>query len=311
MKTTKVWFKHDTNSLADDKIFALVLKYGAEGYGVFWAIVEGLYENEGVALSDITLKRIARDLSVDHDKLIEIADYAASEECGHLFTKTDYGYVSHRVCVQCKAQAEKCRQNAENIRKRYVQKSVPVEYESNTNGIPVEYDSGTTGIQSKSKSKSKSKSNNNNVVSKSNDLSTTCGEAKISLPADGEKCGDSEPIFLEFPTLKGGTYAITESQVAEWEQAFPAVDVKQEVRAAKTWLLANPKQMKSNIPRYLVNWLTRTQDRARPSNNEVRSTIKGTDVPMTFRPSSLNGDEFDKNVTFDDLFNAQQGVKKA
>ena len=300
MKTTKVWFKHDTNSLADDKIFALVLKYGAEGYGVFWAIVEGLYENEGVALSDITLKRIARDLSVDHDKLIEIADYAASEECGHLFAKTDYGYVSHRVCVQCKAQAEKCRQNAENIRKRYMQKSVPVEYESNTNGIPVEYDSGTTGIQSKSKSKSKS--NNNNVVSKSNDLSTTCGEAKISLPADGEKSGVSEPVFDKLPILGGGEYEVTESQIAKWQDAYPAIDVKQQVKAAHAWLDANKQNQKKDVKRFLNNWLSRNQDRARPSGNSADNTIKGTDISMTFRPNSLNAENFESEQSFDALF---------
>ena len=311
MKTTKVWFKHDTNSLADDKIFALVLKYGAEGYGVFWAIVEGLYENEGVALSDITLKRIARDLSVDHDKLIEIADYAASEECGHLFTKTDYGYVSHRVCVQCKAQAEKCRQNAENIRKRYIQNSVPVEYESNTNGIPVEYDSGTTGIQSKSKSKSKSKSNNNNVVSNTNVLSTTRGEATKSLAPDGEKSGVSEPVFDELPILGGGTYKVTEGQISKWQDAYPAIDVKQQVKAAHSWLDANKQNQKKDIKRFLNNWLSRNQDRARPLNGSVQNTIKGTDIPMTFRPDSLNAEGFDKNVTFDDLFKKEMGVKKA
>ncbi|MCP4649598.1 MAG: DUF4373 domain-containing protein, partial [PVC group bacterium] len=34
------WFKHDTNALHDAKIEKLIMKYGIEGYGVYFACVE-------------------------------------------------------------------------------------------------------------------------------------------------------------------------------------------------------------------------------------------------------------------------------
>lgn len=47
-------------------------------------------------------------------------------------------------------------------------------------------------------------------------------------------------------------------------EAFPAVDVPGEIRRAEAWLVANPKNKKSDGGRFLTGWLTRAQDRAPP-----------------------------------------------
>ena len=44
MKDT-FYFPHDYNSRTDEKIKLLIRKHGIEGYGIFWAIVEDLYNN--------------------------------------------------------------------------------------------------------------------------------------------------------------------------------------------------------------------------------------------------------------------------
>ncbi|MHB8772803.1 MAG: hypothetical protein ACYC7J_17555 [Syntrophales bacterium] len=50
--------------------------------------------------------------------------------------------------------------------------------------------------------------------------------------------------------------------VEKWQQAYPAVDVFSELRRMEAWASANPVNRKSNWQRFIVNWLTRAQDRA-------------------------------------------------
>lgn len=45
MKET-FYFSHDYNARSDTKIKRLIMKFGMEGYGVFWAIIEDLYQND-------------------------------------------------------------------------------------------------------------------------------------------------------------------------------------------------------------------------------------------------------------------------
>jgi hypothetical protein len=45
-------------------------------------------------------------------------------------------------------------------------------------------------------------------------------------------------------------------------EAYPAVDVPLEIKAMETWLMANPKNLKSNYERFIVTWLKKAQDKA-------------------------------------------------
>jgi hypothetical protein len=50
--------------------------------------------------------------------------------------------------------------------------------------------------------------------------------------------------------------------IERWAQAYPAVNVLGELRRMEAWVSANPVNRKSNWQRFIVNWLTRAQDRA-------------------------------------------------
>jgi hypothetical protein len=62
MKDT-FYFSHDYNTRADEKIKKLIKKHGMEGYGIFWSIVEDLYNNANVL--QIDCESIAYDLRSD------------------------------------------------------------------------------------------------------------------------------------------------------------------------------------------------------------------------------------------------------
>lgn len=65
MNKDTFYFSHDYNSRTDPKIKKLLSKHGYCGYGIFWAIIEDLYNNANVLQTDCD--GIAYDLRVDSD----------------------------------------------------------------------------------------------------------------------------------------------------------------------------------------------------------------------------------------------------
>ena len=61
---------------------------------------------------------------------------------------------------------------------------------------------------------------------------------------------------------ESGTFKGLNGQMAVWERAYPSVSISTELSKAAAWLLANPKNRKSNYARFLSAWLTRAQDKA-------------------------------------------------
>jgi uncharacterized protein YdaU (DUF1376 family) len=59
-----------------------------------------------------------------------------------------------------------------------------------------------------------------------------------------------------------------------WRKAYPAIDLETESAKALSWLNANPKNKKSNIKRFLNNWLSRAQERAPRAMQSGPKTMK-------------------------------------
>lgn len=77
------------------------------------------------------------------------------------------------------------------------------------------------------------------------------------------------PSVISLPTnIVGEEYAITKAQVAEFAALYPAVDVEQQLRAMKGWLIANPKNRKTRdgMLRFVNNWLSKEQNNPKPKS---------------------------------------------
>src|SRR5690606_29238968 len=72
------------------------------------------------------------------------------------------------------------------------------------------------------------------------------------------------PIFI--PLNDGSEYVVKLASVAEWEQAYPRLDVMAELRKARAWCVANPRQRKTRggAAKFLNGWLSRASERATP-----------------------------------------------
>lgn len=65
MKKDAYYFSHDCNARKDEKVLTLLAEHGYEGYGLYWSLIEMMFENQDTAISRKLLKGIAYDLRVD------------------------------------------------------------------------------------------------------------------------------------------------------------------------------------------------------------------------------------------------------
>lgn len=76
-------------------------------------------------------------------------------------------------------------------------------------------------------------------------------------------------------------YDVPLSKIEEWKEAYPAVDIEQELKKMAAWLNANPSRKKTRrgINRFINTWLSREQDkggRYRVSNYNGQNGGNGT-----------------------------------
>ena len=147
---------------------------------------------------------------------------------------------------------EKCRKQSENIKKRWNTS----EYQSIPTDTTVYHriPPYTNDTKTKEKEKTKGKAKDNYIPP-----SVVCGE----LPS-------SPPPAAVLPLVDGTDFEISVETVAELSGLYPAVDVAQQLRSMRGWLLANPKnrKTKAGIMRFVNSWLSREQNSARPAANQ-------------------------------------------
>ena len=71
-------------------------------------------------------------------------------------------------------------------------------------------------------------------------------------------------------------YDVPVEKIALWENTYPAVDVKQELKKMIAWCDSNPTKRKTRrgIERFINNWLSRTQDSGGTKMNGEESVIE-------------------------------------
>lgn len=98
-------------------------------------------------------------------------------------------------------------------------------------------------------------------------------EKEIDNIPPTEVCAElpsSPPPAAVLPLVDGSDFPITQETVDELSGLYPAVDVDQQLRNMRGWLLANPKnrKTKAGIMRFVNSWLSREQNQARPQNRQ-------------------------------------------
>jgi DnaD/phage-associated family protein len=74
------YFSHDANARQDEKILMLRAEHGWEGYGIYWALVEMMFESSETALHFNKIKGIAVSYNVDITVLKAIINTCITEK---------------------------------------------------------------------------------------------------------------------------------------------------------------------------------------------------------------------------------------
>lgn len=111
MSKDTFYFSHDYNSRSDEKIKKLIRKHNMLGYGIFWAIVEDLYQNNNSLELDYDLLSYEYRVDVSVIQSI-IKDFG-------LFSYDDKYFGSISVSKRIDARNEKSKTASENAYKRW------------------------------------------------------------------------------------------------------------------------------------------------------------------------------------------------
>ncbi len=101
------------------------------------------------------------------------------------------------------------------------------------------------------------------------------GLVNTNAQSSGEpshKRKQSKPQGEPFITLTlntGEEYPIYPSDLSQYKELYPAVDIEQQFRSMKGWCMNNPtkRKTKNGIKRFVNSWLSREQDKFHPSND--------------------------------------------
>lgn len=100
----------------------------------------------------------------------------------------------------------------------------------------------------------------NNKPDNKPDIKDSCSEQKESA---SEQETTELDVVITLPLNDGNQYLVLKTDVYTWEELYPAVNVQQELRNMKGWLIANKAKRKTRrgIPRFINSWLKKEQDK--------------------------------------------------
>jgi len=87
-------------------------------------------------------------------------------------------------------------------------------------------------------------------------------EARASSTVRPEPAKAAPVAVIGLPTVSEGDFPVTADDIAEWQTAFPAVNVRQQLASMRQWLIANQTKRKTarGMKRFVVSWLDRKQN---------------------------------------------------
>lgn len=126
----------------------------------------------------------------------------------------------------------------------------------------------------------------------SESISESVSNPNVCAEPRGDSAPDEPPVIL-LPLNDGSDFGVTDEMVSEFSGLYPSVDVMQELRNMRGWLLNNGKNRKtrSGIRRFINSWLSREQNRpnTRPTQHRQIPTSGIDRLAEMYREEFGNG----------------------
>ena len=251
------YFPLDVDFFSDTKIRILQGAYGNDGIALYMYLLTKIYKNGYyLAINEDVLELAAADVGISLDSTRQIVAYLAKRS---LFDYTLFSSVTVLTSpgIQRRFQL--------GVRTRAKKTAVTVKGEY----WLLEKDETEPFILVQPNSNSSWKNDDN---SRKNDDCSREESLKKSkekeIPSGGVPSGDDggETAVIFLPLRDGTEYMVFPRQVTQWEELYPAVNILQELKKMRGWLMANPARQKTpgGILRFITGWLAREQRGATP-----------------------------------------------
>lgn len=175
------YFSHDSNARNSDKLMKVRMKLGAEGYGIFFMLIERLREEEGYK-STIDYNTLAFDLRVEPEKVkqvVEDYDLFKFTEDGKYFYSDSFNERMEMMDAKRKKRAEAGKKGAEKRWENRQNDSNAIamlkQSQCDTNGEPMAFDSNKIKLNKIKLNKTKL-NKNKVVVSETNEAENLADE---------------------------------------------------------------------------------------------------------------------------------------
>ena len=266
------YFQHDGNSRYDNKIVRVRRRFGPIGFAIYWWILEMMFAADDYKLSsdDDMFEAIAYEMQVDVD-MREFVKYACSID---LFACDDTHFWSPSLIRRMERINDLTEKRVESARLAGVasgkarRRKSKTRTEANENERPFN-DRSTTVQRPMNETRTEA---NENELTKPNQTKlnqTIKEEEEVKPPQDLNNLDNARAcaqVIQRLPMSDGSEYGVTLGRAEEWRPLYPSVNVMQELRSMRGWLLANPQReiAANNAENFIVTWLAdrqRTEDK--------------------------------------------------
>lgn len=250
----------------DNKFKLIEAEFGVTGFGVVVHLLQEIYGQEGyyIEWTEEVALLFAQKYGVGYSAVSEIV--GASIRRGmfdkEIFDKyrvlTSRGIQKRYFDAVSRRKTLEVRDNILLVDIAQICKNVNIEHKN----VNISSENADSGEQSKVKKSKEEKS-----------------KVKESIYSTEPQA----PSVLTLTLNDGSEFGIAQSDIDEWQDTFPNVDVLQQLKAMKLWLKDNPKKRKTKtgIRRFVTNWLDREQNRGgtRQTQEPLPKTRQSTPPP--------------------------------
>ena len=221
------WFRHMTCSGDDEKLASLIDDLGMEGYGFYWRLLE----------------IVADKLDAKNETFCQFSP----KKWGNFFQFSPKKFQKFARIL-----AEKQLISVE-ISEKFIKIDIPnlLKYRDN-------YQKNLQAANNKVSPIIKIKDTD---IYLKEDKSSFCPEPENPAPVHDDE--PEENAVEKIPLVDGTEYPITEKLLAEFERAYPAVNVISELHMMRAWCISNPtkRKTKKGCLRFVNSWLEKAQNR--------------------------------------------------
>ena len=282
------YYNMDTDIFQNRKIRRLLKFYSAKGWLVYSFVLNEIYRNKGFYLefNDETIFDIADYLNIPTKTVIEIVEFCCEIKLfDNNIMEKDKIITSKNIQLRWEKITKSAKRKISEVKDVNSKIDLTPEYFEKT----PEYFEKTPEYFDKVKKSKVNIKEINSFMSSSSINTTTCPKPIFEKSLQAESKSDKASVIAEdgsdevrrlsalansiakyvkyeLPTnqfsTKGEVYQVTSEYLDEMQKLFEGLDVNQEFKLMKSWLLNNAQRRKTlrGMPAFINNWLSKSQN---------------------------------------------------